>query len=149
MSLDCYGDTSLIGDKTYLERCRAAADGIRIRVFPGVPRTRTVALYQSYSALLFPLQWDEPFGLTVAEASACGLPVLTLTRGAMRELVKDGENGWAVDDEDALEELLKSGAWREQIGPERARAVARRFSLAMMVDTYEKLYQEVAHGDRW
>ena len=44
-------------------------------------------------AFLFPLQWDEPFGLAAAEAMACGTPVVTYARGAMPELVADGVSG--------------------------------------------------------
>lgn len=49
-------------------------------------------------ALLFPVQWDEPYGLVVAEAQACGTPVLSLRRGAVPELVLDGRTGWLGDD---------------------------------------------------
>jgi glycosyltransferase involved in cell wall biosynthesis len=48
-------------------------------------------------ALLFPLQWDEPYGLVVAEAQACGTPVLSLRRGAVPELVVEGRTGWLRD----------------------------------------------------
>jgi glycosyltransferase involved in cell wall biosynthesis len=48
-------------------------------------------------ALLFPLQWEEPYGLVVAEAQACGTPVLSLRRGAVPELVVDGRTGWLRD----------------------------------------------------
>jgi len=53
-------------------------------------------------ALLFPLQWDEPYGLVVAEAQACGTPVLSLRRGAIPELVEHGRTGWLMDHHDAL-----------------------------------------------
>jgi glycosyltransferase involved in cell wall biosynthesis len=49
-------------------------------------------------ALLFPLQWEEPYGLVVAEAQACGTPVLSLRRGAIPELVQHGRTGWLLDD---------------------------------------------------
>jgi glycosyltransferase involved in cell wall biosynthesis len=71
-----------------------------------------VRLLGSARALLFPLQWDEPYGLVVAEAQACGTPVLTLRRGAMPELVQHGRTGWLrdhhlelVDDVERLETL--------------------------------------------
>jgi hypothetical protein len=69
-----------------------------------------VRLLGSAKALLFPLQWDEPYGLVVAEAQACGTPVLSLARGAIPELVQHGTTGWVrehhlelVDDVGRLE----------------------------------------------
>jgi glycosyltransferase involved in cell wall biosynthesis len=54
-------------------------------------------LLSSARALLFPLNWEEPYGLVVAEAQACGTPVLSLRRGAIPELVVDGHTGWLRD----------------------------------------------------
>jgi glycosyltransferase involved in cell wall biosynthesis len=53
------------------------------------------------SALLMPLRWDEPFGLIVAEAMAMGTPVIAWNRGAMPELIRDGETGFLVDSVEA------------------------------------------------
>ena len=57
-------------------------------------------------ALLFPLQWEEPYGLVVAEAQACGTPVLSLRRGAVPELVVDGRTGWLRDHHLELVDLV-------------------------------------------
>ena len=50
-------------------------------------------------ALLFPIQWEEPFGLVMIEAMACGTPVLAFRGGAVEEIVRDGVNGWICTDE--------------------------------------------------
>lgn len=70
------------------------------------------ALLAGAQALLFPLQWEEPYGLVVAEAQACGTPVLSLRRGAIPELVIEGRTGWLrehhlelVADVDRLDDL--------------------------------------------
>jgi glycosyltransferase involved in cell wall biosynthesis len=52
-----------------------------------------VSLYGGARALLYPFQSSEPFGLVLAEAMACGTPVAALDRGAVREVVDDGETG--------------------------------------------------------
>lgn len=147
-ALDCVGDVEIVGNPEYVDRCRNLCDGLLVRFRAGVSRDETVKLYRSSKALLFPLQWSEPFGLSIVEASACGLPVLTLRKGAMPELVKDGENGWAFWTEGDLEDAIKQD-WPSKIDPVRARAVAERFSLQAMIDGYEELYKDVANGVRW
>lgn len=142
------GDTKIINDMGYLERCRMTADGVLVKYSEAVSREQTVALYRSMKALLFPLAWQEPFGLTVIEASACGMPVLTLKLGSMPELVKDGENGFAFENENELEEALRKDI-AITINPNHARKVAEQFSIEKMVDEYEKMAAEVASGIRW
>jgi glycosyltransferase involved in cell wall biosynthesis len=56
-----------------------------------------VGLYQQAKALLFPILWDEPFGLVMIEAMACGTPVIAYNRGAVSEIIKDGETGFIVE----------------------------------------------------
>ena len=57
---------------------------------------------------LFPLQWDEPFGMVVIEAMAAGTPVLAYRRGSMPELIKHGETGYLLDIEDEMVEMTRS-----------------------------------------
>src|SRR5262249_44992395 len=52
-------------------------------------------------ALLFPIDWAEPFGLAVIEAMACGTPAIAMRRGSMPEVIDEGESGYIVDDVDA------------------------------------------------
>jgi glycosyltransferase involved in cell wall biosynthesis len=51
-------------------------------------------------ALLHPIQFDEPFGLSVIESMACGTPVIAFDRGSMPELIENGKNGFLVDNMD-------------------------------------------------
>src|SRR4029453_17713595 len=53
-------------------------------------------------ALLMPIRWEEPFGMVMVEALACGTPVLAFPEGAAREIVRDGVNGFLVPDEAAM-----------------------------------------------
>lgn len=89
-------------------------------------------------ALLFPIEWEEPFGLVMIEAMACGVPVLAFARGAAPEVVADGISGWICRD---VEEM----AWRAasmEIAPQSCRShVERHFSLHRMVSTYIALYE--------
>lgn len=90
-------------------------------------------------ALLFAVDWPEPFGLAMPEAMACGTPVLALRRGAVPEVVADGVTGFVRDTEEELAEV----AWRIPALDRAAcrRRVEERFSAAAMADGYEAVYQ--------
>jgi glycosyltransferase involved in cell wall biosynthesis len=90
------------------------------------------------AALLFPIDWPEPFGLVMIEAMACGTPVVAWNRGSVPEVLEDGVTGRIVDSLDAA-----SAAVREVVGYDRARIRAtfeRRFSATAMARRYEDLY---------
>ena len=89
----------------------------------------------------FDRSWEEPFGLAVAEALAGGTPVITYPKGAMPEIVRDGETGFLVETEDeAVRALAKVGS----IQRERCRRwIGERFTMDRMVTCYEQLYREI------
>jgi glycosyltransferase involved in cell wall biosynthesis len=95
-------------------------------------------------AMLFPIQWDEPFGLVMIEAMACGTPVLAMPRGSVPEVVKDGVSGWICGSVDELADRAR----HLTIAPSTVRAyVEREFSIERMTDLYIELYTEVT-GER-
>ena len=81
-----------------------------------------VPFLQNAAALLMPIQWDEPFGLVVAEALACGTPVLAMRRGSMPELIHDGITGFCVGARTTWSTL--SGVSARSIGAPAARTVS-------------------------
>ena len=92
------------------------------------------------AALLMPIEWDEPFGIVMAEAFACGTPVIGFARGSVPEVVHDGVNGFAVT---TIDEAVKAVAKLSSID----RGVVRRdceerFSCEAIVIAYERLYRE-------
>jgi len=98
--------------------------------------------YGSAKALLYPIEWEEPFGLVVAEAMACGTPVIAYRRGSMSELVDDGKTGFVVDSN--LNKLVEAMEKVNRIDRALVRKrVEERFSKERMVDDYEKLYYEL------
>ena len=146
--LDCYGDIDIVGDQSYVDRCRAEADGLIVRWYPGVTREKTVELYRTYRALLYTLAWDEPFGLVIGEAQACGLPVLTLDRGSMMELVAHGVSGYVCDDIADVEKILKEGCLAH-LKPDDIVANAQRFSKEAMAHNYLDLFDQVHRQHPW
>jgi glycosyltransferase involved in cell wall biosynthesis len=91
-------------------------------------------------ALLFPIQWQEPFGLVMIESMACGTPVLAFRGGAVEEVVRDGVNGWICRDVADMARRIRN----PRIDPAACRAtVAHRFSVARMTDGYLAVYANV------
>lgn len=96
------------------------------------------------AALLFPIRWEEPFGIVMAEALACGTPVVALRRGAVPEVVDHGVTGFVCDDEAGL-----TAAVGRLGGLDRAacrRAAETRFSADAMVEGYLSVYRELLAG---
>lgn len=94
-------------------------------------------------ALLFPVQWDEPFGLVMVEAMACGTPVLAFRRGSVPEIVTDGVNGFVVDSRDAMVRAVDAVPL---LNRRRCRDEAERFDNARMVQGYEAAYVALVEG---
>lgn len=95
-------------------------------------------------AVLFPIDWDEPFGLVMAEAMACGTPVIATQRGAAPEVVADGETGFIVGVQDYPEAATAALKRLGEIDPHACRRrVADRFSKETMVSGYEAVFEEV------
>jgi glycosyltransferase involved in cell wall biosynthesis len=98
-------------------------------------------LYARARCLLLPLLWEEPFGLVMAEAMACGTPVIAFPRGSAPELIRDGETGYLVAD---VDEMVAAVRRVDRIDPRRCREhVAERFSVARMADGYLALYKRI------
>jgi glycosyltransferase involved in cell wall biosynthesis len=96
-------------------------------------------LLASAACLLFPVMWQEPFGLVMIEAMACGTPVVALRQGSVPEVVADGQTGIICADTGELAAAIEA-ATRLDSGRCRAH-VCYRFSAARMVERYEALYR--------
>lgn len=97
-------------------------------------------------AFIFPLRWEEPFGLTVIEAMACGTPVITFNHGSMSELVKDGVTGFVVDVKDGIDGIKNAMKNIEKIDRKACRTwFENNFTSDHMTNKYLAAYRRLLH----
>jgi glycosyltransferase involved in cell wall biosynthesis len=103
-----------------------------------------VDLLRRAKAVLFPIDWPEPFGLVMTESMACGTPVIATPRGSVPEVIEDGVTGWIVDVETYAEQAAERLKHLGEIDPRACRErVQRLFSKEAMVAGYERVFEEV------
>jgi glycosyltransferase involved in cell wall biosynthesis len=132
----------IIQDQAYFDAAVAPhLDDDRVRFVGAVGADRRSEVLGGAAALLHLIDFDEPFGFSVAEAMACGTPVVAFDRGSMRELVDHGTTGFVVTDErEAVRAVAQVGALdRHAI---RDHAVGR-FGRRRMIDAYLAVYRQV------
>lgn len=130
----------IVQDQGYYEREVApAVDGTRVVYDGPVGGIARARMLGSARALLHLINFDEPFGLSVIEAMACGTPVIACNRGSMPELIEHGVTGFLVDDVDgAVDAVARIG----ELDRAACRAaVTARFTVDRMADRYLALYR--------
>ena len=129
------------GQEPYFEEeIEPHLDGERVRYAGEVGGAERQELFADARTLLMPIRWNEPFGMVMVEALACGTPVIAFPEGSAREIVQDGLNGYLVDDEDSMAAAITD---LDKIDPAACRdSVATRFSPETVVDGYLKIYQQ-------
>jgi glycosyltransferase involved in cell wall biosynthesis len=106
-----------------------------------VPHGRKVELLQDARATLFPIEWEEPFGLVMIESMACGTPVIGTRQGAVPEVIEDGVSGIIVDSYREMPAALERSDALDPL--EIRRFVEDRFSQERMVTDYLAAYQQL------
>ena len=126
-------------------RLKPMIDGKQIQFVGASNFEKKIELFKNAKAVLYPIKRPEPFGLVVIEAMACGTPVIAYKEGAMAELIKDGETGFLVSNQDEMIEALKKV---HRIDRSICRAhVEKNFPLRRMVNRYERLYKKLLKND--
>ncbi len=121
-------------------------DGKTVRYLGPVNHAQKNELLRGAAALLFPVQWAEPFGLVMIEAMACGTPVVACGLGAVGEVIEQGITGFHAPSAGELAALVPRAL---ELDRHRVRARAMdRFSFQRMVDDYVALYREILSGPR-
>ncbi|MBC7510904.1 MAG: glycosyltransferase [Ferruginibacter sp.] len=100
--------STLPEEKAYYETAIAPnIDGQQIRYIGQVNDVQKNELLGSAKALLFPIEWAEPFGIVMVEAMACGTPVIAFNRGSVNEVIDEGVTGFKIDTENEMMEAVK------------------------------------------
>ena len=128
-------------ETSYFEKEIEPLLGAGVEYLGEVPYEEKLRLLADAKATLFPIRWNEPFGLVMLESLACATPVLAFAEGAAPEVVADGRTGWLCDDEsDMAAKLLAIG----DIDRAECRAdVEVRFSTQRMAREHAELYERV------
>jgi glycosyltransferase involved in cell wall biosynthesis len=108
-----------------------------------LPRSDLWSLMGHATAVLLPIDWEEPFGLVAAEAMAAGCPVIAYARGALPEVISNGETGFLIppgDIDAAANAIVAASSLSRRACRQRAQ---QYFSIARMLDNYEQFYQQV------
>ena len=140
--LDMYG---IVQDETYYrDDVAPAVDGFAIAYHGPIGGPARARALGKARALLHLVNFDEPFGLSVIEAMACGTPVIATPRGSMTELIEDGVNGFLVD---TIEQAVVAIDRARSLDRRTIRRIAReRYDVAGMADRYAALYARIIAG---
>ncbi len=156
LTLDLIGT----GARAYVAQLEALVTahglGRQVRFLGQKDRAEILGLYRDYDMLLFPSTWVEPFGLTVIESMAQGVPVVALDRGGPREIISHMHDGILVSAEQpeafaaAIERLALSAALRRAMAAAAIRTVTDRFTLERHVTLVEAVMRDTIdrHRDR-
>jgi len=124
---------------------RPRIDGTRVTYIGEVDDEAKAEMLSGAAALLMPVLWDEPFGIVMAEALACGTPVVGLARGAVPEVIDHGQTGFVCE---TVDEMAACVARLPELDRTRCRKAAEtRFSTTAMVEAYEAVYAEALGAD--
>jgi glycosyltransferase involved in cell wall biosynthesis len=132
----------IVQDAEYFhERVKPHIDGDMVVYHGSVGPQQRAEVLGSAHALLHPIDFEEPFGLSVVESMACGTPVVAYRRGSMPEIVDVGQTGFLVDDPMTAAMAVKDVANLDRV---TCRTVAeRRFGAQRMVADYLAVYEQV------
>jgi len=133
------GQAQQAKEETYFAKeIQPLIDGDRVRYIGPVNHEQKIELLRNAAALVFPIQWAEPFGLVMIEAMACGTPVLARSLGSVAEVVDSGVTGHYALEIEEMRELLPATLALDRRGVRQQ--AESRFSYARMVDGYLDLY---------
>ena len=133
--------------KFFEEVVRPLIDGEQIVYLGEADAAQKRELYKAAKCLLMPLTWDEPFGLVMPEAMACGTPVIAFRRGSAPELIVHGKTGFVVDTVEEMADAVEDCGTIDALACRSH--VASTFSPAAMARAYVRIYEDIAEVPYW
>lgn len=135
-----------IRDKDYFEELKKDIDGNQIQWIGELEFNKKVEFYQNAKAFLFPILWEEPFGLVLIEAMSCGTPVVAFNHGAIPEVVVNGSTGFVVENDSQMVEAVKKIGSINRMACRRH--VEQNFTIEKMINDYEIACQKALNVSR-
>ena len=134
-------------DRDYFEReIHHLLDHPLVEYIGEIDETQKDAFFGNASALLFPIDWPEPFGLVMIEAMACGVPVVAFRGGSVEEVIEDGVTGFIVD---SVDEAIAATRAVRDLDRHTCRAVfEHRFNVTRMATDYLSVYEQLLSDRR-
>jgi glycosyltransferase involved in cell wall biosynthesis len=131
------------GERRYFkDRLEPQIDGDNVKLIGEVDDKRKASFLSGAAALLFPIDWPEPFGLVMIEAMACGTPVVAFRSGSVPEVIDDGLTGFIVDGEEGAAHAIRR---LQKLDRRHVRAqFEKRFTARRMAEDYVKHYELLA-----
>lgn len=135
----------LVQDQAYFSReIEHKIDGLKVQYLGNLGKQDRDLLLGGAKALLHPISFEEPFGLSVLEAMMCGTPVIAFSRGSMKELIADGLSGHLVEN---ISEAVSAVKKLDEIDPSNCRRHAERnFGVDKMINSYVRAYEKVLNN---
>ena len=131
----------LVDREYFHKKIKPLIDGKSVKFIGEVNHRGKVKLLRNAAAILCLIQWEEPFGLVMAEALACGTPVIANNRGSVPELIQNGKTGFIVK---GINEAIKAIHNIDQIDRYDCRSLAEeKFSVEKMAEKYEEVYYKL------
>ena len=135
------GNITCKTDEEYFQSVKPMIDGKQIKYIGEVDLKQKNKLLKNAKAVLFPTIWEEPFGLVMIEAMACGTPVIGFKKGSVSEVIKNNKTGFVVKDDQGMIKAIKK---IDQINRADCRKyVEDNFTVEKMVDGYERVYEKI------
>jgi glycosyltransferase involved in cell wall biosynthesis len=129
-------------DDPYFNECiKPLFDDPLITFLGEINDTEKARLLKGARALLFPIDWPEPFGLVMIEAFSCGTPVVAYRHGSVAEIMEHGVTGFVVDNQEQAIEAARNIASIDRVGCRNA--FDRRFSTTQMANGYIQVYENL------
>jgi len=132
-------------DKEYWEEVKPMIDGDRIEFIGEVTFEEKVLWLKNAKALLAPIQWEEPFGLFIIEAMACGTPALGMARGSFSEIIQNGRNGFLSKTVEEMAGQIEKVDSIDRV--ECRKSVEEKFTKEKMTEGYLEAYKMVVSGE--
>jgi glycosyltransferase involved in cell wall biosynthesis len=131
-------------EQYFTQKIKPLIDGKQIKYIGEVNHRQKVKFLRNAKAVLSPIQWDEPFGLTNIESMACGTPVIALGRGALNEIIEDGEVGYLCR---SVKKMIARVSDIDKINRlDCRRYVEQNFTNRIEAENYVKAYRKILNS---